>query len=184
MSLCAFQSWYKNLRAVANHLTAEFRGPGTHHRFDDSPTDDYDMDMDQRTRLIGGRQGRIILLGDGTEIHVGGPPDDDGDVDMEDRGEAEEADDSELDEKVQEDAASHDAETNGETDRSKREETPAPAQAGRDTELDHQKVDDAKKQQAESNNDGSEPSEPKMAAATDSLDTKTVAEHTEPKESK
>ena len=46
---------------------AEFRGPGTHHTFEDSG-DDYDMDVDQRTRGIGGRSGRIILLGDGTEV--------------------------------------------------------------------------------------------------------------------
>lgn len=40
-----------------------------HHQFDDSP-DDYDMDMDQRTRSIGnsGRSGRTILLGNGTEV--------------------------------------------------------------------------------------------------------------------
>ena len=30
--------------------------------------DDYDMDMDHRTRPLGGRSGRIILLGDGTEV--------------------------------------------------------------------------------------------------------------------
>ena len=37
------------------------------HQFEDS--DDYDMDVDQRTRGIGGgRSGRIILLGDGTEV--------------------------------------------------------------------------------------------------------------------
>ena len=37
------------------------------HRFDDSG-DDFDHDLDQRTRGIGGRHGRIILLGDGTEV--------------------------------------------------------------------------------------------------------------------
>lgn len=45
---------------------AEFRGPGVHH-YDDSP-DDYDMDMDHQARPLGGRSGRIILLGDGTEV--------------------------------------------------------------------------------------------------------------------
>lgn len=75
---------------------AEFRGPGTHHRFEDSG-DDYDMDMDQRTRFLGGGRGggRIILLGDGTEILTTSGHDDDGDIDMEDRGEAEEANDEE-----------------------------------------------------------------------------------------
>ena len=30
--------------------------------------DDYDLDLDQRNRGVGGRSGRIILLGDGTEV--------------------------------------------------------------------------------------------------------------------
>src|SRR4051812_4469797 len=46
---------------------AEFRGPGVHHRIDDSP-DDIDMDLDHRFRPNSGLGGRIILLGDGTEI--------------------------------------------------------------------------------------------------------------------
>lgn len=59
------------------------------------------MDMDQRTRFLGGRAGgRIILLGDGTEISIGHAHDDDGDVDMEDRGEAEEAEEDDLGEQV------------------------------------------------------------------------------------
>ena len=37
---------------------AEFRGPGAHNRFDPSDEDEY-MDMDQRTRLLGGRGGRV-----------------------------------------------------------------------------------------------------------------------------
>ncbi|KAL1629660.1 Protein phosphatase 2C 2 [Neofusicoccum ribis] len=47
--------------------TAEFRGPGIHHRYDDSP-DDYDMDMGRGARIGQGLGGRIILLGDGTEL--------------------------------------------------------------------------------------------------------------------
>ena len=38
---------------------AEFRGPGAHNRFDPSDEDEY-MDMDQRTRLLGGRGGRVM----------------------------------------------------------------------------------------------------------------------------
>jgi hypothetical protein len=130
------------------------------------------MDMDQRTRFIGGRQGRIILLGDGTEISVGNMHDDDGDIDMEDRGEAEEAEDNDP-EQVKSEAA-----TNGETSRSTREETPAPSGSlsGRDTEP-ADKVEEASKQQEKDT--GAEPSEPKMAAATDSADTKAVAENLE-----
>ena len=49
--------------------SAEIRGPGARSRFRDSGEDDDDLDLDQRTRGIGGgRSGRIILLGDGTEI--------------------------------------------------------------------------------------------------------------------
>jgi protein phosphatase 2C family protein 2/3 len=38
-----------------------------HHRYDEN-SDDYDMDMDQRTRSFGSLGGRIILLSDGTEV--------------------------------------------------------------------------------------------------------------------
>ena len=40
------------------------RGPEVRRRYEDSG-DDFDLDMDQRTRSLGGRSGRIILLGDG-----------------------------------------------------------------------------------------------------------------------
>ena len=135
-------------RTHADYYAAEFRGPGTHHRFDDSP-DDYDMDMDQRTRFLGGRAGRIILLGDGTEILTGHVHDDDGDVDMEDRGEAEEAEDDDISEQVQkgEDTKA----PNGElldAERSKREETPSPALEGKNTESED-KVSEVKQQESE-----------------------------------
>ncbi|KAH8685632.1 phosphatase 2C-domain-containing protein [Tricladium varicosporioides] len=53
---------------TSNYQTAEFRGPGVHHNFDDSDSG-YDVDMDQKTKSFGGNQrGRIILLGDGTEV--------------------------------------------------------------------------------------------------------------------
>lgn len=42
-----------------------FRGPGVRNQFDDSP-DEYDPGLDSRPS--GGRSGRIILLGDGTEL--------------------------------------------------------------------------------------------------------------------
>ena len=48
--------------------TAKFRGPGVRHTFDDSG-DDYDL---PRNRGNGGRSGRIILLGDGTEVLTDG----------------------------------------------------------------------------------------------------------------
>lgn len=46
---------------------AESRGPGVRHHFEDSG-DDYELYSDPRARGIGGRSGRIILLGDGTEV--------------------------------------------------------------------------------------------------------------------
>lgn len=46
--------------------TAEFRGPGVRHTFEDSG-DDYDLDL-PRSRGNVGRSGRIILLGDGSEV--------------------------------------------------------------------------------------------------------------------
>ncbi len=71
------------------------------------------MDMDQRTRMLGGRgnASRIILLGDGTEINAD-HHDDDGDVNMEDRGAAEELEDKDLAEQVQKGQADAKAETN------------------------------------------------------------------------
>lgn len=134
---------------------AEFRGPGNHHRFDDSPYDD-DMDMDQRTRMLGSRPGRVILLGDGTEVltdHANG----DEDVDMDERGEASEEEDKDLAEQVKkgqsEGAASN---TNG-----AREETPGP---------------EMKKDGDESKKEGGSTSEPKTVPASDSLDMKMAQE--------
>ncbi|RWQ99687.1 serine/threonine protein phosphatase [Paecilomyces variotii] len=46
---------------------AEFRGPGVRHQFDESP-DDYELEQDNRARGFSVRSGRIILLGDGTEV--------------------------------------------------------------------------------------------------------------------
>lgn len=107
---------YNDEHALLTYSTAEFRGPGTHHHHFEDDVDDYDMDMEQRTRFIGGRANRIILLGDGTEISIGRAHDDDGDIDMEDRGEAEEAEDEDdLEGQVQRDAReSH--ESNGTKD--------------------------------------------------------------------
>lgn len=99
-----------------------------HHRFDDSP-DDYDIDMDQRTRMLGGgRGGRVILLGDGTEISLGGMgDDDDDDVDMSDNR-VQEMDES-SDEKDTEAVQKDQAQQSGSEDRQMREGTPAPADA-------------------------------------------------------
>ncbi|TVY65599.1 Protein phosphatase 2C-like protein [Lachnellula suecica] len=62
--------WYEEIaKRVANgDGPSEFRGPGVHHNFDDSDSG-YDVDMDQKSKPFSGNQkGRIILLGDGTEV--------------------------------------------------------------------------------------------------------------------
>lgn len=50
-------------------IIAEFRGPGVHHNFDDSDSG-YDMEDQKQGKSfgIGGYKGRIIFLGDGTEV--------------------------------------------------------------------------------------------------------------------
>ncbi|KAF2642242.1 PP2C-domain-containing protein [Massarina eburnea CBS 473.64] len=61
------EQWYEDIAKRVANGEAEFRGPGVHHRTDDS-ADDIDMDLDSRFRPNSGLGGRIILLGDGTEI--------------------------------------------------------------------------------------------------------------------
>ncbi|KAH7564515.1 hypothetical protein BM1_01562 [Bipolaris maydis] len=66
------EQWYEDIaKRVANgEGPSEFRGPGVHHRIDDSP-DDIDMELDSRFRPNNSNGGRIILLGDGTEVSTG-----------------------------------------------------------------------------------------------------------------
>ncbi|KAK3170938.1 hypothetical protein OEA41_003022 [Lepraria neglecta] len=90
---------------------AEFRGPGVRHNFEDSG-DDYDLDLDQRTRGVGSRSGRIILLGDGTE----GLTESD-DTEMFDH----EEEDKDLESQVTKGQG-----TTNDEDRGAREETPGP----------------------------------------------------------
>ncbi|KAI1194386.1 phosphatase 2C-like domain-containing protein [Nemania serpens] len=71
---------------------AEFRGPGVHHNYDDSDGG-YDVDMENKSRNygVGGYKGRIIFLGDGTEVLT-----DSDDADMFDNSE----EDKDLDSQV------------------------------------------------------------------------------------
>jgi protein phosphatase 2C family protein 2/3 len=50
-------------------FTAEFRGPGVHHNYEDSDSG-YEVDADNKGKSfgVGGYKGRIIFLGDGTEV--------------------------------------------------------------------------------------------------------------------
>ena len=66
-----FSEAITNTFGVAS-LLAEFRGPGVHHNFDDS---DSGYDVEEHNKQgggksfgIGGYRGRIIFLGDGTEV--------------------------------------------------------------------------------------------------------------------
>ena len=139
-------SWRGSQSVRLTFCEAEFRGPGAHHRFDASDEDEY-MDMDQRTRLLGGRGGRVILLGDGTEI-ITGSGDDEDDVDM---GEAEEVDDSDIEEQIKKGQAES-SKTNGEQEeRVQREGTPGP------------KAQEPTKDSSST----ATPEEPKIKAATD-----------------
>ncbi|KAK2753447.1 Protein phosphatase 2C 2 [Onygenales sp. PD_40] len=120
------EEWYKTIgERVANGdgpcappEYAEFRGPGVRHQFDDSP-DEYEHGLDARSR--GGRSGRIILLGDGTEVLT-----DIGDEDMFDRTE----EDKDLESQVRK-APSDDAA------RGEREGTPGP-QSNREATPGHE----------------------------------------------
>ena len=85
-----------------------------HHRVDDSP-DDIDMDIDSRFRPHNGQGGRIILLGDGTEISTEAP-----DSEMFDQAD----EDKDLDSQVDKFKAGK--ESNGNAQNA-REETPGPS---------------------------------------------------------
>ncbi|KAL6363303.1 hypothetical protein LRP88_02715 [Fusarium phalaenopsidis] len=75
------EEWYEEIaRRVANGdgpcappeygTNAEFRGPGVHHNFEDSDSG-YELDPENkggRSFGVGGYRGRIIFLGDGTEV--------------------------------------------------------------------------------------------------------------------
>lgn len=51
--------------------SAEFRGPGVHHNYEDSDSG-YELDSENKGKNfgVGGYRSRPILLGDGTEVHT------------------------------------------------------------------------------------------------------------------
>ncbi|KID87849.1 Protein phosphatase 2C [Metarhizium guizhouense ARSEF 977] len=71
------EQWYEEIaKRVANGdgpcappEYAEFRGPGVHHNYEDSDSG-YEMDAENKGKSfgVGGYRGRIIFLGDGTEV--------------------------------------------------------------------------------------------------------------------
>lgn len=88
-------------------MTAEFRGPGIRNQFEEGPSD-YELEID-RTRGFSVRSGRIILLGDGTEVIT-------------------EQNDDDLFDHTEEDKAlaNHVQQNQPEATRNEREGTPAP----------------------------------------------------------
>ncbi|KAH7325903.1 phosphatase 2C-domain-containing protein [Stachybotrys elegans] len=74
------EEWYDEIaKRVANGdgpcappEYAEFRGPGVHHNYEDSDSG-FEMDADSKSKSfgVGGLRGRIIFLGDGTEVLTG-----------------------------------------------------------------------------------------------------------------
>ena len=103
-----------------NQTIAECRGPGVRHQYDQDSPDDYELDLDQRARGGFGRSGRIILLGDGTEVLT-----DSDDAEMFDHNE-------DQDSENQIKKANPDASDVGST-RSEREGTPGPDSKSDDT---------------------------------------------------
>ncbi|KAJ5893831.1 hypothetical protein N7495_005522 [Penicillium taxi] len=62
------EDWYNKIaeRVAKGDGPSEFRGPGIQNQFED--TQDFNDSEMQRSRALGMRSGRIILLGDGTEF--------------------------------------------------------------------------------------------------------------------
>ena len=81
------------------------------HQYDQDSPDDYELDLDQRARGGFGRSGRIILLGDGTEVLT-----DSDDTDMFDHSE----EDKDTENQIKK------ATPDAESARSEREGTPGP----------------------------------------------------------
>lgn len=127
-----------------------------------------------------GSGSRVIILGDGTEIHTDSVPDEDGDVDMHDRGEAEELEDKDLEEQVkkgQADAKNTDGESSDA--RSAREGTPGPDAASKDsaaTEKAEEKKADAPEESKAEAGSTETTEEPKMIAAVDGVDDDKIKE--------
>lgn len=110
------------------------------------------MDLDQRTRMLTSRGGRVILLGDGGEFNA-----DSGEQDSE---MFDQSDDEEKDLESQVRKGQSDAE---DSDRNKREATPGP-------EASHPEPSNQQGVAKAANNGtgpGATPEEPKMSAATD-----------------
>ncbi|KAK5459456.1 Protein phosphatase 2C 2 [Exophiala xenobiotica] len=113
------EEWYEMIakRVADGDGPSEFRGPGVRHQFDHDSPDEYELDLDHRSRQFGSRSGRIILLGDGTEV-------------LTDSDDTEMFDQSEEDRDTANQVKKSTSETSEEDSaRSEREGTPAPQSA-------------------------------------------------------
>lgn len=104
-----------DIKALLTISTAEFKGPGIHHHFEEE--DDYGMDHDHRSHMLTSRGGRVILLGNAGQFQT-----DSVDQDMFDQSDEEEKDLESQVPKGQADGA--------DSDRNMREETPGPESQG------------------------------------------------------
>lgn len=113
---------------------AEFRGPGVRHQSERDSPDEYELDLDNRSRGYGGKNGRIILLGDGTEVLT-----DSDDAEMFDHSEEDKDTENQVKKGMQ---GSNDEDAM----RSEREGTPAPQSLQRtESPSSTQTADDAEK---------------------------------------
>jgi len=132
---------------------AEFRGPGVRHQFDNDSPDEYELDLDRKSRGFGGRSGRIILLGDGTEVLT-----DSDDAEMFDHSD----EDKDTENQVQK---STPATSDNDSARGEREGTPAPQPPSKPTISDSP---------SSTNTEKSEHTGPSTKPASDTID---VAKH-------
>ena len=107
---------FPHVLSRTNSIAAEMRGPGVRHQYDHDSPDEYELDLDQRARGGIGNRGRIILLGDGTEVLT-----DSDDTDMFDHSEEDKDAENQI-KKATPDTSDVDS------TRSEREGTPGPQQ--------------------------------------------------------
>lgn len=106
----------------SNVSPAEFRGPGVRHSFDQDSPDEYDLDI-HRHRNFSSRNGRLILLGDGTEVLTDSTTED---ADMFDHSMD---DDKDIEEQIKTGSSSSTTTNDENSSRSDRESTPGPQSA-------------------------------------------------------
>ncbi|KAM0524019.1 hypothetical protein ACHAPE_001274 [Trichoderma viride] len=110
---------------------AEFRGPGVHHNYEDSDSG-YDLDQESGGKFsLSGNRGRIIFLGDGTEVLTGAD-----DTEMFDNADEDKDLPSQISKNPKESEAKEDSES---------KPAPASASAPVETKQDEKASEDLKK---------------------------------------